>query len=282
MAGKRNVTGTLISTAIFILMEIAALNMLDRNGAEQHFFMAKWRNAATGWLWETETAVSGYFSLRKTNEALSLENQNLFEELRRYRTAESMASVDSMAATADGEGFRYTPATIVKISRGTQHNYIILGQGSDDGIRPESGIITAQGVVGIVDTVSRHYSYAVSLMNADLNISARLGREGAVGPLSWDGLTSTGAVLREIPLQSKFEPGDTVYTSGFSSIFPSGIPLGTVGDAKVVNGATYDIKVSLLQGINDLKYVIVAENTGRGEIRELEKAKNETGAKKKK
>ncbi len=279
MAGKRNVTGTVISTAIFILMEIAALNMLDRNGAEQHFFIAKWRNAAAGWLWDMESAVSGYFSLKKTNEALSLENHRLFEELQRYHTAKNMAAADSMAA-ADGEGFRYTPATIVKISRGTQHNYIILGQGSDDGIKPESGIITSQGVVGIVDTVSRHYSYAVSLMNADLNISARLGKDGAVGPLSWDGVSSTGAVLREIPLQSKFSPGDTVYTSGFSSIFPSGIPLGTVGESKVVNGATYDIKVRLLQGINGLKYVIVAENTGRNEIRALEKAKKETEAKK--
>lgn len=116
-------------------------------------------------------------------------------------------------------------------------------------------------------------------MNADLNISARLGRNGAVGPLAWDGKTSTGAVLKEIPLQSRFEEGDTVYTSGFSSIFPPDIPLGRVKEAKVVNGATYDIKVQLFQGFNDLRYVIVATNTEREEIEELERMKSEKGGK---
>lgn len=162
------------------------------------------------------------------------------------------------------------PAEIVKISRNKQHNYIILGQGAEDGVCPQSAIITAKGVIGIVDTVSRHHAYAVSLMNKDLNISARMGREGSVGPLSWDGRSSNGAVLREIPLQCRFSPGDTVFTSGHSSIFPADIPLGIAGESKIINGATYEIDVTLFQGFNDVRHVMVATNTGRREIQELE------------
>ena len=68
----------------------------------------------------------------------------------------------------------------------------------------------------------------------------------------------------------EFAPGDTVFTSGFSSIFPAGIPLGTIVDSKIVNGATYDIKVSLFEDFSSVRYITIVENTGREEIEELE------------
>ena len=121
-----------------------------------------------------------------------------------------------------------------------------------------------------MDAVDKHYSYAISFMNPEISISARLGSEGAVGPLTWDGVSTRGAVLKEIPLQYKFQKGDTVFTSGFSAIFPPDIPIGTTGDAKIVNGATNEIKVNLFQDFSTLKYVVVVENIGREEIMSLE------------
>lgn len=275
MAEKRRVYRILIDAAIFIAMEVAALNMLQHNGITQHFFLSKQKHAVMGGVWGVSNSVSEYFSLRETNEQLSLENFELLKALKAYQSVEDRHRMDSVVSSYPSiDGFSYMPASIVKISRNKQHNYLVLGQGSDDGVVPQSAIITSQGVVGIVDTVSRHYSYAVSLMNSDLNISARIGGEqGSVGPLSWDGTSSNGAILREIPLQCKFEPGDTVYTSGFSSIFPADIPLGVAGTSKIVNGATYDIKVTLFQGFNDVRYVVLATNVGKAEINELENKK---------
>ncbi len=275
MAKKKRVYRRILDAAIFIVMEIAALNMLEHNGITQHFFLSKQKHAVMGGIWRIGNSVTDYFSLKDTNEQLSKENYELLKALRFYQSEKNKADMDSLAGSySSADGFSYMPASIVKISRNKQHNYLILGQGYEDGVRPQSGIITPKGVVGIVDTVSRHYSYAVSLMNSDLNISARIGNPGSVGPLSWDGVSSNGAILREIPLQCKFEPGDTVYTSGFSSIFPADIPLGVTGDSKIVNGATYEIKVTLLQGFNDVRYVILATNTGKAEIEELENKKS--------
>ena len=73
-------------------------------------------------------------------------------------------------ASRGGSAFSYTPATIVKMSRGRVHNYVILNKGSEDGILPQSGIITDRGVIGIVKSVSRHYSYGLTLMNPDVNV----------------------------------------------------------------------------------------------------------------
>jgi len=61
-----------------------------------------------------------------------------------------------------------------------------------------------------------------------------------------------------------------VYTSGFSSIFPPDIPLGTTGDSRIINGGTYEIDVTLFEDFGSLKYVTVVENLGKDEINMLE------------
>ena len=260
----------LFNAAIFIILEVAALGML-RSGKAQDFFITKGAHAFMAKVWGGSESVKYYFSLKQANEQLAAQNFALTQELLAWRHDAEEAKRDSLTRSfEDIGGFHYMGATIVKISRNKQHNYLIIGQGSEDGVVPHSGIITNDGVVGIVDAVGKHYSYALSFMNTDFSLSARLGREGAVGPLVWDGKTSGGAILKEIPLQYKFAPGDTVYTSGFSSIFPADIPIGLTGESRIVNGATYDINVRLLQDVGAVRYVTLVNNVGRQEIETLE------------
>ncbi len=274
MPRKRTILGTLTDTAVFILLEIAALNMLSNSAPVQNFFITKAAHGFMGHVWGATEAISQYFSLAKTNKELADEIFRLNMELNEWKHIKENMELDSLAALGYKSGnagdFDYIPATIIKNSLNKQHNYMILGKGSEDGIRPQSGIITSEGVIGIVDAVSKHYSYAISLLNSELSISARIGNQGASGPMVWDGKHNDGALLKEIPLQYKFEPGDTVYTSGFSSIFPSDIPLGTTGESRIVNGATYEIKVKLFQNFTVLRYVTVVRNRNIQEIKNLE------------
>jgi rod shape-determining protein MreC len=183
--------------------------------------------------------------------------------------AETGQETPQFAAGKTGQ-YTYIPAKIMKISNNTQHNYMIIGKGAADGVAEGAGVITGKGAVGVIDAVSEHFSYARSFKNHDMNISARLGADGAVGPLSWDGRSSAGAILKEIPHHVEFHPGDTVYTSGFSSIFPADIPLGTAGKAKIVNGATYEIEVTLFEDFAALRHVTIVDNLGRQEMTRLE------------
>ena len=142
-----------------------------------------------------------------------------------------------------------------------------------NGVDEKSGIITSCGAVGIIDAVGRHYSYALSFKNSGVSISARIGKEGSVGPMRWDGHSDRGAILSEIPHHITLTPGDTVYTSGYSTIFPPDIPLGTIGDARIVNGATYEIEVSLLEDFNSLRYVTIVSHIYSEELKRLEEGK---------
>ena len=264
------IVAILFNTAIFIALEIAAFGML-RSSKAQDFFVSKEAHALMARLWGSTQAVKYYFSLARTNDELAAQNFALTQEVLAWRNAAEQEKRDSITRSIASIGeFRYMSGTIVKISSNKQHNYLILGQGARDGVVPNSGIITDKGVIGIVDSVSEHYSFALSFMNTEFSLSARIGRDGAVGPLVWDGKSSSGAILKEIPLQYRFEPGDTVYTSGYSSLFPADIPLGVTGESRIVNGATYEIQVRLLQDMGAVRYVTLVNNDSRMEIDSLE------------
>lgn len=273
MQKKRNILGTIVNTAVFIILEIAALTMLSHSSSVQNFFLIKWSHAIQGELWGTTEAISEYFSLKEKNRELSEQIFKLNREVESLNQSLEKSRLDSLSSNYSGYSaskFDFIPAKVIKNNLNKQHNYIILDKGSKDGITTQSGVITPDGVVGIVDAVSRNYAYVISLLNSELNISARIGDSGAAGPMSWDGISSNKAILKEIPLQYKFEEGDTVYTSGFSSIFPPDIPLGVTGKTKVVNGATYEVKVQLFQNFSSLRYVTIVKNRDILEIEELE------------
>ena len=48
------------------------------------------------------------------------------------------------------------------------------------------------------------------------------------GSLVWDGKAPGEALLEELPKHTKFHKGDTIVTSGYSAVFPEGIPVGVV------------------------------------------------------
>ena len=232
MQKKSNIYTILANTAVFIFLEIAALNMLSNSSSVQNFFITRNLQGLAGRFWGISESVSRYFSLPKENKALADDIFELNKKISKMTRALEIAKLDSLA-----------------------------------------GIITADGVVGIIDAVSRHYSYAISFLNSELSISARIGNDGAAGPMVWDGKHIDGALLREIPLQYKFDEGDTVYTSGYSSIFPPDIPLGVTGDTRIVNGATYEVKIKLFQDFSALRYVTIVTNSDIQEIEDLENYK---------
>lgn len=263
---KGNFIYNLAAAAVFILLEAAAVSMLGHNGTVQNLWFSKGMQRVSGAMWGGAQQVREYFMLHKRNEQLAYENYLLRLHMAREKAA--IACTDEHGDIAGN--FRYIYAEITKISNNTQHNYMIINRGREDGIREGAGVITGKGAIGVIDAASGKYSYARSFKNHGMSISARLGKEGAVGPLSWDGISSSGAVLKEIPHHVELHQGDTVYTSGYSSIFPPDIPLGITGEAKVVNGATYEIKVSLFEDFSALRHVTVVENLSREEMEKLE------------
>lgn len=258
----------LVHVVVFIVLEMAAFQLISANAPLQRTWAAKGAHVFMAKVGGKATAVSQYFTLKSENEALVRENDALMKELLQAREQLRAFHTESLSPEQP-LGFTALPAEVVMMSKNGQHNYLILNKGFEDGVQEKSGIITHNGVVGIVDAVSAHHAYAFSFRNNDISISARLGHEGGSGLLVWDGTSSNRAIIKEIPLQYLYSPGDTVYTSGHSLLFPPDIPLGLAGQSHVVNGATNEIEVELFQDFSAIRYVTIVHNNSFDEIQQF-------------
>jgi rod shape-determining protein MreC len=126
-------------------------------------------------------------------------------------------------------------------------------------------------VVGVVTSVSKSYASGLSLLNPRWSISAKLKNSGYYGSLRWNGQNYRQADLQEIPIHVNLATGDTVVTSGYSSIFPEGLLIGTILSFDKPQGENYyNIKVKLAVDFKSIRYVHVIENVKKEELKALE------------
>ncbi|HCC85461.1 MAG TPA: rod shape-determining protein MreC [Porphyromonadaceae bacterium] len=191
-------------------------------------------NQISGWFYTVSGNVSSFFSLRKNNRELMERNAQLEQELQVWREkADSLLCGDSLsieAFVADSTGephFTFIPAEVVNLSFSGVNNYITINKGSKQGIKPDMGVISHQGVVGVVSNVSSNFAVVIPVINPKFRLSVRLKHSENNGSLYWGGRTISEAEVRELPRHEVYSVGDTVITS-FSRIFPKNLVIGRV------------------------------------------------------
>lgn len=265
----------------FIRGLTTVLLFLTLEGAS-FFFIAKdslfQQAKISGALMYVKGGIAGFISdvryfvgLKKTNYILLEENiilKNRLEELSSRLLQND--SLDIYTHSKDLEPkFSYIPAKIISNSTNKLQNFIIIDKGKNHGIKKDMGVISSQGVVGIVSAVSDKFSYVISFLNTTQSVSAKIAPSQSFGPMVWEGRRTNYAILTEIPYHIKFMVGDTIYTSGFSTMFPPDIPLGTARGSSLIKGTHHRIRVKLFQDFNTLRYVNVVINNNEAELNQI-------------
>ena len=149
-------------------------------------------------------------------------------------------------------------------------NLIIIDRGSADGIAVNMGVVSADGVVGVVDVVSKHYAVVMPIINTNLQVSGRVAKNGYLGSVRWTGLAPEFASLTEIPPHVDVAVGDTVVTSGYSAIFAGDVPIGVVDRVVTNDNRPFsDITLRLMVNYRTLKHVHVVDCANRDELLSL-------------
>ena len=108
-------------------------------------------------------------------------------------------------------------------------------------------------------------------MNRKSIISCKIIGRDYFGYLKLEHGDSRYAYLKDLPRHAEFNLGDTVVTSGFSTVFPEGIMVGTVDDMSDSNdGLSYLLKIKLATDFGKLSDVRVVARTGQEEQKKLE------------
>lgn len=260
---------------LFILLEVISFVLLFRFNHYQHSVYFSSANAIAGKVYEVSGGITSYFHLKSVNEdlldrimELEQQNHNLEDALGRHLSDSTELNSIRNLPNTDYQVFK---ARVINNSLNLVDNYITLNRGSKDGIRPEMGVVDGNGVVGIVYDTSSHYSRVISVLNSKSSISCKIVGSEYFGYLKWEYGDSRYAYLKDLPRHAEFNLGDTVVTSGYSTVFPEGIMIGTVDDMADSNdGLSYLLKVKLATDFGKVSEVRVIARTGQHEQKELE------------
>ncbi len=250
----------------FLIYLVISFILIYDNNYYQRSKVISTTGGITGKLNEYYGNFTGFFELKRSNDNLAAENARLRSLL--HIRAKSIP--DSLVRLESGLTIRYISAKVISNSVQFRNNYFMLDKGYRAGIKKDMGVVTVDGVVGIIIDVSENFSSGISVLHKDARISGRIRKNGQLVNISWDGVNYRLGDISHIPTFVNLYPGDTILTSGNSQIFPEGIMIGTVENVEEgVENLFRKGKVRFSIDYNQLSYVYVIDNSFKDEIKHL-------------
>ena len=248
---------------VFILLEVVSVVLLFQYNSYQGSVWFSSANAMAGKVYELESTMTSYMGMRELNEQLTLRNmyqERQLDQLRRLYAEATKDTTDMQRKELEFlSHYQLISAKVVENSIHKAENLITIDKGRKDGVEPDMGVACGNGVVGVVYLVSDHYSVVIPALNtASSRISCSIRNRGYFGYLHWYGGDPSVAYVEDVPRHAKFKLGEWMETSGFSSIFPSGVLVGKIEQAyNSSDGLSYKLKVRLSTDFGNLRDVVV-------------------------
>jgi len=218
-------------TILFLLCVLASLGMMVRPQVGERAAGAVRRSVLVPFLWLQARAEAA----RTTALA--------FERLRVERDSAAYAAQFLSSLRAEnvrlrqllglGERLRggYVAAEVLHQAVPTDGRTLLLSAGSKDGVAPFDPVVGAEGLIGVVRTVTPEQSIALTWAHPEFRASA-FTRQGEVFGVVAPALQVTGSELllqlRGVAIRDSVPDGTLVVTSGLGGVYPSGVPVGTV------------------------------------------------------
>lgn len=259
-------------TIIFILLEIISFSLIVAHNNYQRTVFSGYATSFFGSISSVVTNLNGYFHLSTTNEKLVVENTYLKNQIEKLEILKRSLNADTLWRNMDSTDVDYVfkSAEMINSSFNKTKNYITINKGMAEGIQPEMAVCSSEGVVGVVEKVSKHFAKVLPLINTNLRVSAKIKKNGYYGSLQWDGDDYRYSYLNDIPFHVSAEVGDTIVTSGFSVIFPEGEMIGFVESVNKETANFLSVKVKLATDFKRISAVYVIDNTKKQEQQQLE------------
>ena len=209
-------------------------------------------------------------NLNHTNQELQKSNASLMERLPRsfIRLDNSTVKIDD---TVYRQQYEYIPADVINSTVEKRNNYFTIKAGTIHGVERGLGVISDNGVVGVVHRCSEHYSIVKSVLTENINISVVVDGMGLYGLLKWDGVDPRRGSVSGISNDLEIKKWTKIITREGTGIFPKGIMVGKVEKLKSVEGeAFWDVSILFSEDYRKLQKVYVVKNILSEEQQKLE------------
>lgn len=268
----------IILIGIIVLVSLIGLSLQDREDltTAEHFI-----HDTVGWaqsvIYTPVKFVTNIFSDVGNLKDTFNENKDLKEKISQYKDlnhdvkdlkADNEELRKMLDKTESIRDFNPIQATVVARSPERWIEQITINKGSESGITPNMAVITADGMIGKVQTASPYTSTVQLLTGFDQfnRISATIAKEEGkdIIGLIEEFDKEANALLFKIIEESdtNIQKGDTVVSSGMGGVFPAGLSIGTVIDVVPDQyGLTSTALVKPAANMYAINHVIVVDRT---------------------
>lgn len=237
--------------------------------------MATYQGAATrAWsrFHSTSAAVGNLGDVVRERDRLDREVSDLRARVRSLESlARENAELRGLLGYAKRSGQKTVTCEVIARDDGCGWwQAIRLNRGRKAGISENMPVITPDGVVGRTTDVSADTCDVLLVSDRSFRLSVRFEREGSFGVLHGGGVSLEGAhgaevVCQPLPFKASYvrkdleiKPGETVVTSGLGGIFPGGLAVGRVVQARPDETGLYQcVEVAPAADLARLQHVLV-------------------------
>ncbi|HEX4886839.1 MAG TPA: rod shape-determining protein MreC [Luteibaculaceae bacterium] len=255
---------------VAILLQALCLTFFFMSNSFQRSVLISSSNKVVGSVYEEKANLTRYFGLLEQNEQLAQENAILRSKLKDayFLQIKKQFSVGDTTAL---QQYTYTTAQAINATTNLQTNYITLNKGRKQGINKDMGVISPEGLVGVVVNVSDNFSTVLPIINTRFTASVEVKRTKNFGLLKWDGVNAQHAKIEDIANHARLVKGDTVISRASSAIYPTGIMVGIIDRIEQPEGSNYlDLRVKLAVDFSKITTVYVIQNLLKREQVKLE------------
>lgn len=251
---------------LFMLLGALSVWLLTKSHTYHRAAIVNTTSNFTGKILALGNGIRDYFILKETNHLLAEQNARLQEKVFAYEQLFDRPFIEQ----PDSVGFNFIAARVVSNTVHLRNNYILINKGRKHGVEKEMGLVSTNGIAGIVIGVSDNYATALSVLHTQARLSIKFNKNNQLGNLVWIGPHFDEGLVMDIPTHISPETGDTLVTSGHSFIFPEGIMVGTVLEYYKQQGRGLNkASIRFSTDFNKLRHVYVVSNRQQNEIETL-------------
>lgn len=200
--------------------------------------------------------------LLKQIDSLRSENQQLkAQQLQSLAIARENDQLRTQLGWQKNLPWKLKPANVVMRDPANWWRTVQIDLGSQHGIQTNMPVLTPEGfLAGRVSSVSFLNSQVVLIGDQNCRVSALVENSSRdIGVLSTtDPIDRSLVQLGYLSSNANLKSGQAVFTSGFGGVFPKGIPIGKIYDARAVEyGLATEARVKLNANLGALEQVWV-------------------------
>jgi rod shape-determining protein MreC len=196
--------------------------------------------------------------LRARVNELTKENQEL-KEMLDYKKANRLDSIQARVVYRSPDRFS---------------NRVVIDRGTDDGVYPKMPVVTPQGLIGRVQTVTSHMADIQLLTDSGdgPGIAAVIQTEKGevLGIIEGYDVQKRRLIMKKVPVTATPKKGQIIVTSRLSDIYPGGILIGTVDEVKMNESQVEQVVyIKPSASFEQLDYVMVVKDPEKLQLRQI-------------